>query len=709
MWGGVGRHGCGVAGASAARWSAPCAPTPRNPSLHRPFSSDAYESPEEPKLTYTSAQRAAVLGAIRACGDGAPPAAAMACDVVGTTWRRAVKALRSQLMNNPERLFASQEELDAFAAACAEAGAAGWHRASTPLPAARALRLAAAGKHAEETDQEDAATPTTRELRQGLVAGAVEAAHRALASEVTAARLMRLSADLRLPHLWYPEARLLRRRVIYHAGPTNSGKTYNAMQALRAAGSGVYCGPLRLLALEIYEALNRDGVYASLLTGQERREVPFAEHVSCTVEMTDVSRRVDCAVIDEIQMIADPGRGHAWTRALLGVQAAEVHVCGDPSVLPVVRAICEITGDDFEVRTYERLTKLSVATESLGGSFASVRPGDCVVAFSRREIYAIRRLIEQSTPHRCCVVYGALPPETRSAQARLFNTEGTGWDVLVASDAVGMGLNLNIGRVIFSSLRKFDGRTTGPVPPPLVKQIGGRAGRHGTLYPDGAVTALHDDDIPYLQEAMAAAPPVVTAAGLFPNIEQVQVFADAAPGARLSTLLDRFVESAHLDGTYFMCRAEDMKKAAEALAAVPLSLADLFTMCQAPVNVRNAEARAWFARYAAAFATGQEVGVGVQLPLREPSTAVDLEALEAKHQALETYLWMSQRWPDQFKQREYATALRERAIEMIEVGLHALSEQAAARWEQRQQRRRQREARRRRGAGNRRSKAQQQR
>ncbi|GLE11100.1 hypothetical protein PINS_up023408 [Pythium insidiosum] len=126
--------------------------------------------------------------------------------------------------------------------------------------------------------------------------------------------------DLRLPHQLYPLANAMQRRIIYHQGPTNSGKTYQALERLKNAGEdgGLYCGPLRLLALEIYERLNMDGVYTSLVTGQEKKIMPHATHVSCTVEMANINRKWDVAVIDEIQLIGDPQRGWAWTRALFG-------------------------------------------------------------------------------------------------------------------------------------------------------------------------------------------------------------------------------------------------------------------------------------------------------------------------------------------------------------------------------------------------------
>lgn len=147
-------------------------------------------------------------------------------------------------------------------------------------------------------------------------------------------------ADMRSPQKWFPFARALERKIVFHAGPTNSGKTFQALQALKNAQSGVYCGPLRLLAMEIYDRLNAEGVMCDLVTGQERRTVPGSSHVACTVEMTNLNKRVDVAVVDEIQMIGDDRRGWAWTRALLGLPANEIHLCGDTSALELVGRLC---------------------------------------------------------------------------------------------------------------------------------------------------------------------------------------------------------------------------------------------------------------------------------------------------------------------------------------------------------------------------------
>ena len=132
------------------------------------------------------------------------------------------------------------------------------------------------------------------------------------------------------PHELYPNARSMKRKIVYHGGPTNSGKTYEALQRLKMASGmgGIYCGPLRLLALEVYEKLNIDGIFCQLVTGQDKRYIPSSLHTSCTIEMCNIDKVYDVAVLDEIQLISDTERGWAWTRAFLGLQAYEIHVCG---------------------------------------------------------------------------------------------------------------------------------------------------------------------------------------------------------------------------------------------------------------------------------------------------------------------------------------------------------------------------------------------
>jgi ATP-dependent RNA helicase SUPV3L1/SUV3 len=168
------------------------------------------------------------------------------------------------------------------------------------------------------------------------------------------------------------------RKIVFHGGPTNSGKTYSALQRLKTAEKGLYLGPLRLLAAEIYDTLTMQGIYCNLMTGQEKREVPFSTHSACTIEMASAETEYDVVVIDEIQMIADESRGYAWTKALLSLRCQEIHVCGGLEAKDIVRKIAEACGDEFVLHTYKRFSDLRIAQNSISrtpnelGSYKSV-------------------------------------------------------------------------------------------------------------------------------------------------------------------------------------------------------------------------------------------------------------------------------------------------------------------------------------------------
>ena len=251
--------------------------------------------------------------------------------------------------------------------------------------------------------------------------------------------------DLRYPIEWYPTTRTMQRTIHLHVGPTNSGKTYHALQSLEKAKSGIYAGPLRLLAYEVYSRMNALGRSCELITGDERIESPSTSGntiKSATVEMVPVNTEVEVAVIDEIQMIGDQERGWAWTRALLGVCAPTVHLCGEARTVPLIRDLVSWMGDKLEIHTYERLSPLKTMSSSLNGDLRNLRKGDCLVAFTKVKLYALKSQIESMTDRRVAIVYGGLPPEVRAQQAALFNDPDNDYDFLVATDAIGMGLNL---------------------------------------------------------------------------------------------------------------------------------------------------------------------------------------------------------------------------------------------------------------------------
>lgn len=250
--------------------------------------------------------------------------------------------------------------------------------------------------------------------------------------------------DLRYPLEWYDRTRELQRVIHLHVGPTNSGKTYTALKALEKASTGIYAGPLRLLAHEVYARMNAMGKDCDLYTGDERivSDRENANLKSATVEMVPLDRRFDVAVIDEIQMIGDQHRGWAWTRALLGLRAKQIHLCGEERVVPLIHDLVAWMGDELKIHTYKRLSPLKMMTCSLEGDLRNLRKGDCVVAFSKIKLYALKSQIEILTGRRVAIVYGTLPPEVRAQQAALFNDPDNDYDYLVATDAIGMGLNL---------------------------------------------------------------------------------------------------------------------------------------------------------------------------------------------------------------------------------------------------------------------------
>ncbi len=283
----------------------------------------------------------------------------------------------------------------------------------------------------------------------------------------------------------YPAARAMRRRFVLHLGPTNSGKTHEACGRLHGALQGIYLGPLRLLAAEQFETLNLQDVPCSLITGEEQIRVPGSRVQSSTVEMADLKKRYDVAVIDECQMIADRDRGGAWTTAILGLCADEIHLCASPDAENLLTQMILDCGDTLSVVRHERMTPLVVQNE--GFRFPdSVRRGDALIVFSKARVHAAAAELRQ-LGFRVSLIYGALPPDVRRDQARSF-LQGDN-DVVVSTDAIAMGMNLPIERVVFLESEKYDGDIVRPLTDAEIKQIAGRAGRYG-LYDVGYVNAF---------------------------------------------------------------------------------------------------------------------------------------------------------------------------------------------------------------------------
>ena len=277
------------------------------------------------------------------------------------------------------------------------------------------------------------------------------------------------------------------------------------------AKTGVYLAPLRLLALEAQETLLDAGVDCSLTTGEEEDRRDWDTHVAATAEKLDLGTRYEVAVIDECQMIADRERGWAWTRAILGVRAPEVHLCAAPEARPLLERIIESCGDSCEVELHQRRTPLLCMKQPT--DFEQLEPGDALITFSKVGVLSVAEDLRRSGKNPA-IIYGALPYATRRRQMEGFLSGQMRY--VVSTDAIGMGLNLPIRRVIFLDTQKFDGHERRELRPAEIRQIAGRAGRYG-MYDKGYVGATEGLD--FIRAGLKApVPPLQTAVAGFSDL-----------------------------------------------------------------------------------------------------------------------------------------------------------------------------------------------
>ena len=285
------------------------------------------------------------------------------------------------------------------------------------------------------------------------------------------------------------------RNVTAVLGPTNTGKTHLAIERMLGHDTGLIGLPLRLLAREVYDKIaariGPDKV--ALITGEEKIKPENPRYYVCTVEAMPREADVDFLAIDEVQLAADPERGHVFTDRLLHVRGQqETLLLGAQTMREAIADL--IPGANFISRP--RLSKLTYAGEK---KITRLPPRSAVVAFSASEVYAIAELIRRQRGG-AAVVLGALSPRTRNAQVALYQSGDV--DFLVATDAIGMGLNLDVDHVAFAGTRKFDGHVHRALTPAELAQIGGRAGRHmndGTFGVTGDVEPFEHDVVERLE------------------------------------------------------------------------------------------------------------------------------------------------------------------------------------------------------------------
>ncbi len=417
----------------------------------------------------------------------------------------------------------------------------------------------------------------------------------------------------------------------------------------------------------MYERLSDLGVAASLVTGEERILHPHARHVSSTVEMVDLGRELDVAVIDEAQMLEDPQRGWAWTLAVAAVRARHVVLCGSEEGLRAARRLAERLGVPLAVRRFERKNPLRVVP-AVG--LPALRPGDAVVAFSRNAVIELQGEVARFG-FSSAAIYGSLSPAVRRREAERFRSGAA--NMLVATDAIGLGLNLPIRRIVFAAVEKYDGVEMRPLAPHEIRQIAGRAGRYG-IHEEGQVTALDARDVPVLRRSIERHDPTPSDAPIWisPTDEHLRRLAAIIGTNRVSRLL-QFFQTRVLRGEEASLRIADLSDQIE--VAIGLEQSDEFL--ELPFEVRCAYSRApvttrgpslgvlagWGAQHARNGAVdGRELMAGA--PARDR-----LLLYEDRSRLATLYLWLAQRFPEVYRNGDEVRLIRESIDDDIQSAL----------------------------------------
>ncbi len=462
----------------------------------------------------------------------------------------------------------------------------------------------------------------------------------------------------------FPLAREMDRRLIFHVGPTNSGKTYTAMKMLKEADTGYYLAPLRLLALEGYETLKKWGIRVSLVTGEEQLIDEEAAHVSSTIEMANFQIDVEVCVIDEVQMISDPDRGWAWANAIIGIPAQTVVMTGSEDALEAVKELAEWLDEELEIIRFERKAPLILNHHPT--SLKKLEHSTAIVAFSRRDVLSLKEQL--GSRYNVSVVYGNLSPEVRREEARRFR-EGES-QILVATDAIAMGLNLPIRTILFARDSKFDGQSRRMLTPSEIRQIAGRAGRYG-LHEEGFVGALTAPVLNTVRELIDEPPPVLRGPyRVMANFEHIELIAKIIETDSLSEILGFFVRHMQFDGPFIAANIENMLEIAKMVDLYRLDLKSKYHLSCAPLSIGSAYLESVFHRYLISLERREPISF--ETPSDLPSVAKTSDMLfdaEERVKEVSLYLWLSYRFPESFVDTQNAFKAREILNTFIERSL----------------------------------------
>ena len=474
----------------------------------------------------------------------------------------------------------------------------------------------------------------------------------------------------------FKHARSLKRHHHFYLGPTNSGKTYQALIALEQAKSGLYLAPLRLLAMEIRDRLVSNGIPCNLITGEERVLMDGAQHTASTIEMMNPSKIVEVAIIDEIQMLQDPDRGSAWTAALIGVPAKAVFICGSTAVTaPCVTAI-EAMNETYEITYLARKTPLVLEDESLCGkrySRQKIKPklqkGDAIIAFSRKDVLTFSARFRQ-WGFTVASIYGALSPEVRRTESTRFCNGAA--DILVATDAIGMGLNLPIRRVIFSNIHKFDGVASRPLNATEVRQIAGRAGRFG-IYDTGYVNVLENEELIHIEHMLSIDDTSdLCKLPISINFYQIGQLATQLHTRKIAEVLSYHQQRTNVNSTLF-AQTSLSNQINQAMLidkyAPEMSLKDKFIFVCAPISLNVAFEKDYYLLCLQSVMQSQIRHLPLAAAWLVSVSAKHLEEAELLSHNLSLYAWLGFKFPKIFVDGDDVKYLRQRVSRYIESAL----------------------------------------
>lgn len=451
----------------------------------------------------------------------------------------------------------------------------------------------------------------------------------------------------------FPIARGLNRKLTLHIGPTNSGKTYTAMQKLKNADTGYYLAPLRLLALEGYEDLRESGIHASLITGEEQLLDEDASHISSTIEMLNFEVDVDVCVIDEVQMIDDRDRGWAWANAIIGAPAKEIIMTGSPNIRDAIVKLAAYLGEELKIVEFERKNPLTLLNDPI--RIDDVKDATAIIAFSRRDVLKLKQQFSKN--FNVSVVYGNLSPEVRRQEAKRFREGET--QILIATDAIAMGMNLPIKTILFSDAQKFDGVTQRNLFPSEIHQISGRAGRFG-LHEEGFVGALNHDVLKVIKKNFyQEAKPIALPFKVMANLEHVKLVANILEEKSLHEILKFFVNNMEFSGPFVATNLADMLEVSTMCDYYELDIVMKYHLSCAPLTLASPYIVSVFESYLVALEKKLPISYNMpQLYGEYAHTSDELLRAEDMVKEISLYLWLSYRFSDFFIDAQRARTAR---------------------------------------------------